>query len=89
MRAVEQRVCQLDENGNLGMLIQVSKMVPEGQLLRFDGRLTGGAPELIVGPLTYWSLQHDGRWPWESRFSQGFRELDLDRRRHPRKKDAK
>jgi hypothetical protein len=34
-----------------------------------------------VGPLTYWSLTHNGRYPFETRYCAGARELRRERRR--------
>jgi hypothetical protein len=79
---IEARVCELDQNGRMGRIISVSRFVPEGQILRFDSRLTGGAPEMWVGPLTYFSMQHGGQFPLESRYSRGRLELERDRRKH-------
>lgn len=81
---VQARVCELDQNGRVGRIINVSRFVPEGQLLRFDPRLTGGAAELWVGPLTHFSMHHDGQFPLESRYTIGRLELEKDKRRRAR-----
>jgi hypothetical protein len=64
-----------------GVVIQVSTLVSEGELIRFDSRLTGGSPELMVAPLTYFAMTHSGLWPLETRFTRGMIELENERRR--------
>lgn len=87
----ERRIILSSINGaafDVGVILNVSKYVPEGQELRFDKRLTGGSDEIWVGPLTAWSFGHNGRYPLESRYQRGMIELERDRRRHPRKDEA-
>jgi hypothetical protein len=49
--------------------------VPEGSIYAI------GTKGLLVGPLTYWRLGHDLRYPFESRYSRGMMELERERRR--------
>jgi hypothetical protein len=66
--------------GGVSVVIQVSEMVPEGKVFRFGKEVTGGAPEMLVGPLTYFSMTHDGRYPLESFCTNAQRELELERK---------
>lgn len=40
-------------------VIMVTDMVAEGEVLGFEERLTGGLPEIIVGPETYEDLTEE------------------------------
>jgi hypothetical protein len=84
---VEARICELDHNGRMKQVISVSPYVPEGEVLRFSGRLTGGAPELWVGPMTFFSMQHSGQFPFESHYTIGKLELEKERRRRAKLAD--
>ncbi len=73
----------------VGIPVYESVMVPEGEFfyLHAPGTYaTSGRQRKIVfvGPLTYWRLQHPGVQPMLSRHCRGLRELERDRRRHPR-----
>lgn len=58
-----------------GYSLRRSNRLPEGHVYNHLGTL-------FAGPLTYWSLQHEGRYPMLSLNSRGMRELDRDRRAH-------
>lgn len=53
----------LDEEMKGEAMIVVTDMVKEGRVLEFEGRLTGGLPEIMVGPATYDGLtEEDFQW---------------------------
>lgn len=74
-----------------GIPVQVSNFVVEGEVIKIDERklrvpnsemvVSGGSLAIVVGPLTYWSLAHQGRWPFESAWNTGMAEVRRERRR--------
>lgn len=73
-----------DDRMRLSHIIQVSPLVPEGEMFHFSSRLTGGTPEVLVAPNTYFAMTHGGLWPLESRYTRGNLELEKERRRRRR-----
>lgn len=47
--------------------------------------ISGSIGPIVVGPLTYWSLLHEGRWPLLSQWSPGMAEARRQQRRTPRR----
>lgn len=41
------------------LVIVVTGMVPEGEVLEFEPKHTGGLPEVLVGPETYEELEEE------------------------------
>jgi len=54
-----------------------SNLVPEGQIYHIFG-------DLVAAPLTHWSITHEGRYPFLSRYAPGMIELERERRRRSR-----
>ena len=63
-----------------GVMVSSSNFVPEGLVYGL------GDSVIFVGPLTFWSLAHEGRWPMLSRYSRGMIELQRDRRQREKEK---
>ena len=61
-----------------GVELRTSRLVPEGQVWDISEHGLGRA--LVAGPLTSWSLRHEGRWPLLSRYSPGMAALERERR---------
>lgn len=61
-----------------GVTVASAPLVPEGTIYGL------GDEVIFVGPLTGWSLAHEGRYPFESRYSRGRIELERDQRRRKR-----
>lgn len=64
-----------------GHPVQCSRYVPEGQVILIGRRGVIGRRGAVVGTLTYWSLNHNGRYPFETRYCRGVIEMERDRRR--------
>lgn len=56
----------------------VDRLLDEGH-----GYMLGGST-LYAAPLTAFQIMHEGRYPFESRYTRGARELELERRRKAR-----
>lgn len=68
----------------LGIPTQVSPMVPDnGRIFVFSdpGLRDKYRKTVVCGPLTMWSINHQGRRPFESAYSLGMSELRREKRR--------
>lgn len=64
----------------IGHQLRVSQLIPEWQIFLFGSQYAGA--DAMVGPLTFWYLNHDFKLPMVSMCSRGMRELERDRRKH-------
>lgn len=67
----------LIEHQNLcGIPVLVTRLVKPGKIYSIP------QAGLVINPLDWWIIQHDGRLPFQTDHSLGMRERDRDRRRN-------